>query len=467
MRKRTTIADICVIVLLGAILPFSPLIHLRPSMRMNDKVIVKIHQRPSDDSLRHAIQQTENEIVEMEYYFRVHKATDEGYNQIAAYHTRLQQHKSHLKALMSTPQTRYLSYDTIIAKDRPLVAVKTKGGFWKAGQYHVGEKLYGKGITTDFEGQVIRGIWDQDTLVVAWRTDSIGTYFGQMDNNLMASGQGIYHAYGINYYDGLWQNGRRHGFGYESSPYHQLRIGEWKKGRFLGERLKYTTERIYGIDISRHQHEKGRRRFIIEWKKLRILSLGKNHPTDGKSFPVSFMYIKATEGTTIQNRYFRQDYVQAKKHGIHVGAYHFFSMLSSPQAQAAHFLKYATIAKDDFPPVLDVEPSEAQILIIGEEELMRRIRIWMSVVERHTGKLPILYVNQMFILRHMKNASDIKKKYNVWIARYGEYKPDVKLVYWQLSPTGKVQGITGDVDINVFNGYQGQFSEFVRTGFHK
>ena len=142
-------------------------------------------------------------------------------------------------------------------------------------------------------------------------------------------------------------------------------------------------------------------------------------------------------------------------------------MLSSPQAQAAHFLKYATIAKDDFPPVLDVEPSEAQILIIGEEELMRRIRIWMSIVERHTGKLPILYVNQMFILRHMKNASDIKKKYNVWIARYGEYKPDVKLVYWQLSPTGKVQGITGDVDINVFNGYQGQFSEFVRTGFHK
>jgi lysozyme len=55
----------------------------------------------------------------------------------------------------------------------------------------------------------------------------------------------------------------------------------------------------------------------------------------------------------------------------------------------------------------------------------------------------------------------------VWIARYGEYKPDVKLVYWQLSPEGRVNGITGPVDINVFNGYQGQWEDFIRTGFHQ
>ena len=435
---------------------------------MNDKVIVQVHQRPSDDSLHHIIQRMEDEMEEMNYYFRVHDVADEGYNQIAARHTRLQQHKNYLKALIATPNTRYHTYDTIAAKDRPLIAVKTKEGYWKAGQYHVAQRLSGNGITTDVEGRIVRGVWDHDTIVVAWRTDSLGVYFGQMDRNMMASGQGIYQN-NMNYYDGHWQNDHRQGFGFESSPYHQLRVGEWKKGRFLGERLKYTTERIYGIDISRHQHEKGRKRYNILWKKLRILSLGKNHPTNGQTFPVSFMYIKATEGTTIQNRYFRQDYVQAKKRGIHVGVYHFFSLSTTPQEQAAYFLKHATIAKNDFPPVLDVEPSEAQIKKIGDEELMRRIRIWMEIVEQRTGKLPILYVNQMFIFNHMKNATatDIKKKYNVWIARYGEYKPDVKLVYWQLSPTGRVEGITGDVDINVFNGYQGQFSEFVRTGFHK
>ena len=47
------------------------------------------------------------------------------------------------------------------------------------------------------------------------------------------------------------------------------------------------------------------------------------------------------------------------------------------------------------------------------------------------------------------------------IARYGEYKPDIRLTYWQLSPDGKVDGITGDVDINVFNGFHNTFEEFL------
>ena len=95
---------------------------------------------------------------------------------------------------------------------------------------------------------------------------------------------------------------------------------------------------------------------------------------------------------------------------------------------------------------------------------MRRIRQWMQIVEEHTGKRPILYVSQMFIRQHMKQADDIKQRYHVWIARYGQYRPDVKLLFWQLCPDGKVEGITGPVDVNVFNGYQGQFEEFKRTG---
>ena len=73
----------------------------------------------------------------------------------------------------------------------------------------------------------------------------------------------------------------------------------------------------------------------------------------------------------------------------------------------------------------------------------------------------------MFVNRYMQHADDIKQHYNVWIARYGEYKPDVKLVYWQLSADGRVSGIQGAVDINVFNGYKSQWEEFLNTGFHK
>ena len=74
---------------------------------------------------------------------------------------------------------------------------------------------------------------------------------------------------------------------------------------------------------------------------------------------------------------------------------------------------------------------------------------------------PILYVGQSFVNRYLPEAPDLMKDYKIWIARYGEFRPDVHLVYWQLSPDGRVEGIHGDVDINVFNGYQQQFNDLI------
>jgi lysozyme len=68
----------------------------------------------------------------------------------------------------------------------------------------------------------------------------------------------------------------------------------------------------------------------------------------------------------------------------------------------------------------------------------------------------------MFINRYLGQAPDLKHNYQIWIARYGEYKPDVKLAVWQLSPNGRVRGIQGEVDINMFNGYANQFQEFLK-----
>jgi lysozyme len=355
----------------------------------------------------------------------------------------------------------------IPAKERLLPAVVISGGYWKAGRFLMGTPQ-GPTILHDEEGHIVSAVMEADTAVTGIRVDSLGTYRGQMNRLLQASGQGTYDALDGTHYEGFWQYGKRDGFGFESSPTHQVRVGIWKKGRFLGERLRYTTERIYGIDISRHQHEKGRKRYSINWNDLRITSLGPKHNAEGQTFPVSFVYIKSTEGTTVRNRYFIKDYAAARAQGLRTGAYHFFSLTSPALAQATYFVNHTLFRPGDFPPVLDVEPTEAQIRKIGgTEELLRRVRIFMEYVEKRTGMKPILYINQGFVNRHLANAADIKQRYNVWIARYGEYKPDVKLVYWQLTPDGRVNGITGPVDINVFNGYQGQWDEFCRTGFHK
>ncbi len=476
MKSIARIADLlvlAVVVLLNPTMPFYPS-HEPP--RIGDKV--EIYYQPAVDTtaLHKAIADVEQEMEEMNYYLKVHNVTDEGYNLVAQYHTSLiaEQHQlqAQLRAASAPLNAQRSSLNArrsrlIPAKERPMIAVKMTGGYWRAGHFHIGA-LQGKGIVRDQAGRIVCGVWDHDTIVTATRKDSLGTYRGQMDRYYQACGQGVMDEKDGCHKEGFWQYDRIHGFGFDSSPLHQLRIGEWKEGRFLGEKMKYTAERIYGIDISRHQHEKGRKHFGINWRQLRITSLGKRHNAEGRTFPVWGGYIKATEGTTIRNRYFAQDYQQARKHGIHVGAYHFFSMHTTAAAQADYFLKHSIIKKGDFPPVLDVEPSEKQIEQMGgDEPLMQRIRTFMQIVEKRTGMKPILYVSQMFINKHMANAADIKKQYNVWIARYGQYKPDVRLVYWQLCPDGKVDGITGDVDINVFNGYQGQFDEFVRTGFHQ
>lgn len=432
--------------------------------RIPDKVEVRIYQRPQKDS-----QQIAAQLHEMDYYLRTHDVTDEGYNLIAGYHTLLTKMAQTAGESGISGQSGQITKTIVVriaAKDRLLPAVKIAGGYWKTGHFRMG-RVNGPVILRDSLGRIVCAEYDADTIVKAVRTDSLGTYRGQMDRHLQAWGQGTYDAIDGSHYEGFWEDDQRNGFGFESSPHH-VRVGTWKKGRFLGEKLRYTAERIYGIDISRHQHEKGRKRFGINWKQLRITSLGQRHPSGGQTFPVSFVYIKSTEGTTIRNRYFMSDYAKAKQQGLHVGAYHFFSLKTPALTQATYFVNSTLFRQGDFPPVLDVEPTDAQIEAIGGDEvLMQRIRTFMDYVEKRTHMRPILYVNQMFINKHMQNAADIKQNYNVWIARYGEYKPDVKLVYWQLSPDGRVNGITGPVDINVFNGYQGQWDEFLRTGFHQ
>ena len=463
MARRNSIAAISDLMVLAVIVLLNPVISCKPlPPHIPDKVEILVRQQPVVDS---ALVQAQ--LHELQYYLRTHNVTDEGYNLIAQYHTSLEKLAAISRDSSYTGAPGETTRRHVAAKNRLLPAVKMAGGYWKAGHF-LRTSLNGPGITRDDVGRIVCAVWQHDSVLTATRSDSLGTYSGQMDANLMACGQGTYVAVDGSHYEGFWLDDRRHGFGFESSPHHPVRVGEWKNDRFLGEKLKYTSERIYGIDISRHQHEKGRRRYGINWSQLRITSLGQRHHTGGQTFPVSFVYIKSTEGTSIRNRYFASDYVKARRQEFRVGAYHFFSLKSSALAQATYFVNHTLFRPGDFPPVLDVEPTNAQIRQIGgDEELMRRIRIFMDYVERRTHMRPILYVSQMFVNKHMTHAADIKQRYNVWIARYGEYKPDVKLVYWQLAADGRVNGITGPVDINVFNGYQGQWDEFVRTGFHQ
>lgn len=374
---------------------------------------------------------------ELKYYFDRHNVQDEGYEMVANY----AQYGDTLLARM--PQERLTLFNV---------------GHWR------GISRQGTGIERDTTDRIIVGHYEADTLTTGIRLDSAAIYSGDFGGN-MANGHGCCVTQDGTYYEGQWVNDRRQGFGFAISPTTHLRVGQWNGDRYLGERMHYTSERIYGIDISRYQHGHGRKKYPILWNQLRITYLGNKNQKNAKGtvdYPVSFVFIKSTESTNIRNPFYAQDYLIARQQGIPIGAYHFFSYKTSGSAQASHFLMNTLFKKGDLPPVLDLEPYPSQIAAMGGPQvLFKHVRQWLQAVERRTKVKPILYVSQSFVNRYLPEAPDLKRDYQVWIARYGEYKPDVKLAVWQLSPNGRVRGIHGEVDINVFNGYHTQWEAFL------
>lgn len=368
-----------------------------------------------------------------------------------------------------TVENRAGTYFGQVAEGRPqgLGRMRYVGGEVYEGGWQAGARS-GAGILTDRLGRKFRGTWCADTLVEGTMTDAAGRYTGAFSRSLLPEGNGSFLAADGSYYAGTWREGRRSGFGFAVGKRRMVRTGIWKEGRFLGEQMIYTAERVFGIDISRYQHDIGRRHYPIYWHRLRITHLGravgeKRRIRGRQEYPVSYVYVKATEGTSVTNRYYAADSRAARRRGIAVGAYHFFSTTSSGHLQARHFLRVAAPRRGDLPPVLDIEPTDGQIRRMGGAAAMwREVMAWIRRVEAHCGTRPLLYVSQEFVNKYMPEAPKPLADYPMWIARYSEYKPYVHLVYWQLSPDGAVDGIRGDVDINVYNGTREQFVRYWR-----
>ncbi len=456
------------------------------ALRAREAVAAFSSQR---EVLAQRMEMMEKRIDELQYFLRVHSVTDEGFNVVADW---LQQAEAELQnvrqvaalmqkdsARLDRMQVRLVQEFTLLYNDSTGIEQRLPCHIVKAdtlsGQYLVRteDRWMPDSISPQYLSLAARQyrsekekllLVPKDTAFVSIQIDD-AAYHGQTNQQCHPNGHGIMRSANGKVFDGMWQDGKRHGFGISMDSDGRLRVGEWQDDVYQGERPVYTVDHVYGIDISRHQHEKGKKRYAINWSQLRISSLGtksKKRISGEVNYPISFCFVKSTEGTTIRNAYYAADCRAARRQGIHVGSYHFFSLKSAARDQANAFLRYSSFPKGDLPPVLDVEPTNAQIRAYGgTEKLLAAVRTWLHAVEQRVGVRPILYVNQSFVTRHLAEAPDIKRDYQIWIARYGEYKPDVRLAIWQLSPDGRVSGIHGEVDINVFNGYRDQFEEFV------
>lgn len=199
----------------------------------------------------------------------------------------------------------------------------------------------------------------------------------------------------------------------------------------------------YGIDVSDFQEN-------VNWRAV---------ANDG----ISFAFIKATEGTTFVASSFATNWAGAKAAGLLRGAYHFFRPQSDAQAQAQHFLKIVKMQPGDLPAVLDIESTGG----MSASTIATRMATWLSIVEKATGRRPIIYTYPGFWQRigDMQRFSD----YPLWIAHYtSDSAPWITggwdtWTMWQYTDSGRVNGVSGGVDINRFqSSREGQTTSIIK-----
>ena len=192
---------------------------------------------------------------------------------------------------------------------------------------------------------------------------------------------------------------------------------------------------IHGIDVSHHQGD-------IDWEVLR------NQGMIDKC-PIRFVMIKATEGANRVDPKFEYNFEQALEYGFTRGAYHFYSKHSPAKEQAQFFINNVKLQKGDLPPVLDVEHKPHSQ---SDADFKKSVLQWLEIVERHYQVKPIIYTYYKFKMQYL--ADKVFDQYPYWIAHYYvdsvEYRGAWK--FWQHTDVGRLPGIKGYVDFNIYNG---------------
>lgn len=191
---------------------------------------------------------------------------------------------------------------------------------------------------------------------------------------------------------------------------------------------------IHGIDISHYQGK-------IDWEQLKNAMI--------KGCPVRFVIIKSTEGSSRLDENFRENFNQARDFGFIRGVYHFWSNKSTAREQAYYFLDQVHLTDGDLPPVLDIEHKPADKSV---EDFQRDVLTWLHIVEDKYHVKPIIYTYYKFKEQYL--SAPVFDDYPYWIAHYYvdkvQYKGEWK--FWQHTDVGKLPGIKGYVDFNIYNG---------------
>lgn len=171
---------------------------------------------------------------------------------------------------------------------------------------------------------------------------------------------------------------------------------------------------------------------------------------------------------------FAQNWQGAKAAGIYRGAYQYFNPNVDAAAQANKMidgLKKAGFGPGDLPPEIDVEWNANDIP--SPAAYATAIRTWITMVKAAFGVTPMIYAGGPYWTANVKSTEWANNP--LWHPEYPNYPNTIypmnvtpaplagcpkylsaampKWTFWQFAgENGRAPGVSGPVDINVFNG---------------
>ena len=204
-----------------------------------------------------------------------------------------------------------------------------------------------------------------------------------------------------------------------------------------------------GIDVSKYQGN-------INWHSVK---------NDG----ISFAFVRAGNrgygtGLIVEDPYFKNNVINASNAGVKVGLYFYSQAINETEAmEEASFvttklLHYGLQTRISLPIVIDVEYATSQhngrADNLTKQERTDVVRAFANHI-KSLGYEPMIYASKSFLYNNldMNQLSDL----NVWLAHYtttenpmmnmSDYTGTYQV--WQYTSSGYVNGINGNVDMNI------------------
>lgn len=214
----------------------------------------------------------------------------------------------------------------------------------------------------------------------------------------------------------------------------------WAYHKFMTSAPYVSMERypVRGIDVSRHN--------------------GMMNLDAAAADGIDFIFIKASEGEQLRDENFHINYEKAGHAGLKRGAYHFFRFDKDGIAQGQNFVKAIGHNPLELGVVIDIEES-GNAKGIPHDSIMMRLADMVEYLNMR-GYRVMFYTNrdgyEDFL---MNNYTDMP----LWICHFSSVPFDADWTFWQFDHHGKVDGIPGEVDMNVFVGSRKDWEAYLNT----